>query len=106
MRLIVSISLVLFSMAAFAQSDRGTITGTVLDPAGAVVPGAKVTARNAANGSSFETPTTGTGDFTLASLPAGKYEVSVEATGFKKTTHESVEVQVAQTVRLDLSLQV
>ncbi len=106
MRLIVSTCLVLFTVAAFAQSDRGTITGTVIDPAAAVVPGAKVTAKNAANGAVFETTATGTGDFTLASLPAGRYEVSVEASGFKKTTRESVEVQVAQTVRVDLALQV
>src|SRR5437016_11124705 len=50
--------------SAFAQNDRGTITGTVLDPAGASVPGAKVTVKNAENGATFEAITTATGDFT------------------------------------------
>src|SRR5450759_3519761 len=96
----------LFTVAAFAQSDRGTITGSVIDPAAAVVPGAKVSAKNLDNGATFETTTTDTGNFTLASLPAGKYELNVEASGFKKATHENVEVAVAQTVRVDTSLQV
>ena len=63
-------------MSAFAQSDRGTITGAVIDPAAAVVPGAKIVVKNLENGAIFETTTTGTGDYTLTSLPAGKYEVS------------------------------
>ncbi len=96
----------LFTVAAFAQSDRGTITGSVIDPAAAVVPGAKVSAKNLDNGSTFETTTTDTGNFTLASLPAGKYELNVEASGFKKATHENVEVAVAQTIRVDTALQV
>src|ERR1039457_6271633 len=98
--------ILLFTVAAFAQSDRGTITGSVTDPAAAVVPGAKVSAKNLDNGSTFETTTTDTGNFTLASLPAGKYQLNVEAAGFKKATRENVEVAVAQTVRIDTTLQV
>jgi Carboxypeptidase regulatory-like domain len=94
------------SMAAFAQSDRGTITGTVLDPASAVVPGAKVVARNADTGVVSETVATETGNYTLASLPAGTYDVSVEASGFKRTTRTGIVVQVAQTARVDVALQV
>ena len=107
MRSVVSTILVLlFSVAVFAQSDRGTITGTVTDPASAVVPGAKVVARNLENGATFETNTTATGDFTLTSLPAGNYEVNVEAAGFKKLSRPGVGVEVAQTLRVDLTLQV
>jgi hypothetical protein len=103
---IATILLCLLTAAAFAQSDRGTITGSVLDPAAAVVPGAKVSAKNIDNGATFETATTATGDFTLTGLPAGKYEVTVEASGFKKSTRASVDVQVAQTLRLNTTLQV
>jgi hypothetical protein len=92
--------------AAFAQSDRGTITGTVTDPAAAVVPGAKIVARNVENGAIFEAVTTGTGDYTLTSLPAGHYELSVEANGFKKEIRTEIIVQVAQTARVNFTLQV
>jgi hypothetical protein len=107
MKLVLSIVLLLvLTSAAFGQSDRGTITGTILDPANAVVPGAKVTAKNIENGATYETTATITGDFTLATLPAGKYEVTVEAAGFKKSTRTNIEVQVAQSVRVDTTLQV
>jgi hypothetical protein len=107
MKPVLSIVLLLvLTCAAFAQSDRGTITGTIMDPANAVVPGARVTAKNIENGATYETTATVTGDFTLATLPAGKYEVTVEAAGFKKSSRANVEVQVAQTIRLDTTLQV
>jgi hypothetical protein len=93
-------------VGAFAQTDRGTITGTVADPSSAVVAGAKISVNNVATGLKTETITTNTGNFTIASLPAGVYEVSVEAPGFKKTTQQGIQVQVAQIVRLDLTLQV
>jgi hypothetical protein len=96
----------LFVIAVFAQSDRGTITGTVVDPTAAVVPGAKIMAKNTETGVVSQATATETGNFTLPSLPAGTYDVSVEASGFKKTTQPGVVVQVAQTVRVDLKLEV
>ncbi|MCU1324646.1 MAG: Cna B-type protein, partial [Bryobacterales bacterium] len=96
----------LIATLALAQSDRGTITGTVSDPAGAVVPGTHIIARNTENGTVSETVTTGTGNFTLSSLPAGPYEVSFEATGFNKYVQQGIVVQVALTVRLDVTLKV
>jgi hypothetical protein len=104
--MLTALCVLLLTLAAFAQSDRGTITGAVLDPASAVVPGAKITAKNLENGSTFEATATATGDFTLVSLPAGKYVLSVEAPGFKRLTRENIDVQVAQTLRVDLALQV
>ena len=100
------ILLPLIATLAFAQSDRGTITGTVSDPAGAIVPNTHITARHTENGTTSETVTTGTGNFTLASLPAGPYEVSFEAPGFSKYVQTGIVVQVALTVRLDVQLKV
>jgi hypothetical protein len=94
------------AVAAFAQSDRGGITGTILDPAAAVVPGAKIIAKNVDNGALFEATATATGDYTLTGLPAGKYDISVEAAGFKKEVRPDIQVQVAQTARVDFALQV
>src|SRR5262245_19907307 len=96
----------LISAAVFAQSDRGTITGTVSDPASAVVPGAKVSVKHTETGAVAQTVTTPTGNYTLTSLPAGVYELTVEAPGFKKSTQTGFQVQVAQTHRLDITLQV
>lgn len=97
--------LLLASIAA-AQSDRGTITGTVSDPARAVVPNAAVVATNTETGSLYQTVTTATGNFTVLSLPAGAYTVSVEAPGFRKYIGQNVRVAVAQVTRLDVSLDV
>ena len=96
----------LLTMALFAQNDRGTITGTVQDPANAMVPYATVIATNIESGAEFRTVTTGTGNYTIPSLPAGKYRLTVEVAGFKKFNQEGIEVQVAQTDRIDITLQV
>ena len=53
-----------FAASVHAQSDRGTITGTVVDPDGSVVPGASVVAENPENGARYETVTTQTGNYT------------------------------------------
>ena len=107
MRLIHKLTLLPFiAMLLFAQSDRGTITGTVSDPANSVVPGAAVMAKNMETGAQTQTVTTATGNFTLASLQAGTYEVSVEAPGFNKAVQQGITVQVALTVRLDVTLKI
>jgi hypothetical protein len=90
----------------FAQNDRGSITGTVQDQGQARVPNAVVVVTNADTGSEFKTVTTDTGNYTVLSLPAGIYSVTVQAPGFKKETHAGIEVQVAQTNRVDFTLQV
>ena len=56
-----------------AQSDRGSITGSIADPSGGVVPGVPVTATNEATGVQSRTVTTGDGYYTIPSLPAGRY---------------------------------
>jgi hypothetical protein len=90
----------------FAQSDRGTITGSVADPGGALIPEALVVVVNQGTGIKLETKTTGTGNFTAPYLPAGMYDVSVEAPGFKKFIQKGVRVSVAQTTSLDVQLQI
>ena len=98
--------LLILASAAFAQTDRGTITGTVLDPASAVVPGASIEAKNGATGEQYTGGTSRTGNYTLANLPAGTYELSVTASGFKRFVRPNVLVQVAETVRIDATLEV
>ena len=90
----------------FAQADRGTLTGTVTDPQGAVVPNTKISVRNPQTGAQYETLTTSTGNYSLPQLPAGAYDVTAEAAGFKKHTQNGVSVGVAQTVRIDVIMQI
>ncbi|MEK7405938.1 MAG: TonB-dependent receptor [Acidobacteriota bacterium] len=88
------------------QSDRGTITGTVLDPAGAVIPNAEVSAVNPATGVVFRTQTTMTGNYTIPSVPAGVYDLTIQMAGFSKFEQKGIRVQVAQTARIDVTMQV
>jgi hypothetical protein len=62
---------------AFAQSDRGTITGTISDPASAVVASAPIQIRNIETGAVYDAGSSATGNYTLTQLPAGQYELSV-----------------------------
>jgi len=94
------------AVVALAQSDRGTITGTISDPAGAVVANAAVQIKNVENGAVYQAGATATGNYTLAQLPAGQYELSVEVPGFKKFVRKNVTVEVAQTYRVDVVLEV
>jgi hypothetical protein len=96
----------LLTTAAFAQSDRGTISGTVTDPSGAVVAGAKIEIQNLTNGSRFQAATTNAGAFTVPSVPTGKYVVTVVAAGFKTAKQEGVEVLLDQTANLEVHLEI
>src|SRR2546423_1811354 len=98
--------LVLSSLTAFAQNDRGTITGTISDPAGAVVANAMVEARNVETGSVYHGGSSATGNFTLAQMPTGKYELTVSVPGFKRFVRPGIVVPVAQVVRVDATLEV
>jgi hypothetical protein len=102
----VCLSLCAFALALWGQSDRGTITGTVSDPAGAVVAAAAVEAKNVATGAVYPAASSDTGNYTVPQLPVGIYELSVTVPGFKKYVRENLQVEVAGTVRVDVALEV
>jgi hypothetical protein len=104
--LFVSLCILLAIGVAFGQSDRGTVTGTVSDATGAVIPGANVVATNTETSTKYETISTETGNFTLAQLPAGVYQLSVELPGFKRYVRQGINVLVAVTLRIDVALEV
>src|SRR6266404_486761 len=89
-----------------AQTFRGTILGTVTDPNGAVVPAATVTAKN--TGTAIERTTTSDefGNYSLAELQTGTYEVKVEKAGFQSSTVTNVLVEVSAQRRVDVQLAV
>lgn len=79
---------------AGAQVSTGDLTGRVIDPGGAVVPGATVTARNTGTGLTRATTSNEDGDYTITQLPPGAYEVTVEAKGFSKALLKDLQVLV------------
>ncbi len=97
---------VLLIVGVFAQSERGSITGTVSDPAHAMVPRATVRATSTQTGVQYDSVTTQTGDYTIPQIPAGIYALSVEAPGFSKFVQQGIRIFVAQAARIDVVLQV
>jgi len=75
---------------ALAQTTSATLTGTVFDASGAVVPGAAVTLKNEASGDVRSTKSNGEGYFTFAAVPPATYTLSVEKENFKKWTTKSI----------------
>jgi hypothetical protein len=105
-KLTLFVSLLLLTPAVFAQSDRGNISGTVADPSGAVVASAKIDVRNVDNGAVYASGTSATGNYEVAQLPTGNYELTVTAAGFKKYIKQNIFLPAAQTVRVDAILEV
>ena len=85
---------------------RGTFTGQVSDPTGAVIPGAKVTATNEGTGAATMRPTNAEGLYTIADLQPGFYTVRAEAPGFKTYVNAHVELSVGYTQRVNFTLEV
>src|SRR5215470_17977516 len=96
----------LLAIAAFAQSERGTLTGTVSDQANAIIPRATVRATNIETGVQYESVTTQAGDYTISQIPAGSYSLGVEAAGFNRFVQQGIRIYVAQTARIDVVLQI
>ena len=90
---------------ALAQFDRGTITGTVKDAQGGIVPGATVTVTSTQTQQSRTTVTDGSGYYTFPNLTAGRYELAVELSGFKKVTRANVQLDAAGSLALDFTLE-
>ena len=100
------ICLCVFTGTVFAQGDRGTITGTVTDPTGLVVPSAMIQARNTQTSATYDAASTSTGNYTLSQLPAGTYDLEVTVAGFKKYVRQGITVEVAAVDRIDVTLEV
>ncbi|MEO8097095.1 MAG: TonB-dependent receptor [Acidobacteriota bacterium] len=94
------------AVAAFAQSDRATITGTVVDPSGAVLANAEIEARNAGTGQITNSSSTATGNFTLGQLPAGTYDLTINVSGFKRYNRPGLVVSPTQVLRIDVAMEV
>jgi hypothetical protein len=90
---------------AAQTNNSGSVSGTVTDPSGAVVPGATVTAKSVARGTTFQATTGSGGNYSFSLLEPGSYSVTVEATGFQKA-ESTLDVSVSQTTTSNFALSV
>jgi len=105
--LLVSVAVAVFGLPAYGQlAPTGSITGTIMDPQGAVVPNASITAKNKATGEERTATSVDSGVFKIPAVPSGVYNVTVEVKGFKKTQVTDVKVDVATPSTVNVTLEV
>jgi len=97
--------LIAVAASAFGQTAAGTLTGIVTDPSGAVIGGIPVVATRVDTGTRFTSITSQTGNYAIPQMPVGVYLVTVAQTGFKSFRQENVTIAAAQTLRLDVSME-
>ena len=106
-RTLISLSLFLvFTTAAFAQSNTGSITGVVTDANGAVLPNATVTVTNQGTNEKRTVQSDGEGRYEVPGLPNGIYTVEATATGFKTTSVKDLRLAVGEKARADVTMNV
>lgn len=89
---------------SYGQDTNASLGGTVTDQASAAIPGAKLTLTNLATGFQTNFVSDAGGEFSFRNLTPGKYDLNVEAAGFKSTAQHGIELAVNQTARLDVHL--
>jgi len=87
-------------------TSNGTLIGLVTDATGGVLPSVKVVATNVATNVQYPTVTNATGNYTIPSLPIGTFQVTAELKGFKRMVYDNVLLEVNQTRRLDITMEV
>ncbi len=103
--LAVVFSILLLATAALSQTSASMV-GSVKDATGAVISGAQITVTNTERGISRTTVSNSDGEWAVAALPPGKYDLSVTAAGFKGYQAKGVALDVAQKARVDVAMQV
>jgi hypothetical protein len=86
------------------QAATTSLTGTIKDPNGALIAGARISIKHKATGSSRETTTNSDGVFVITNLSVGIYEVRVQATGFADKAVPDINLQIGQTTELNVQM--
>jgi hypothetical protein len=93
-------------LTAFAQGPTGSLSGTVIDPKGDVVPDATITLKDTATNREFTTQTSGEGTFNIPSLSSGVYTATIVAKGFKQAVVTDIKVDVGKPSSISVSLEI
>ena len=99
-------ALLLSVSAMFGQTSLATVTGTITDTTGAVIANAPVTLRNLENGQVYTASSSATGNYSVAQLPIGDYDLAVTSPGFKTYSHTKFHLAAAQIMREDILLEI
>jgi len=91
--------------SAYAQFDRGTVSGTIKDAQGGVVPGVTVTATSTQTQQTRTTVTDGSGFYTFPNLLPGRYDVAAELEGFKRVSRQGVQLDAGGSLNIDVTLE-
>src|SRR3989442_13685834 len=97
--------LALLLASLYAQGFQATITGTVTDQQGAVVPNAKIDVKNVETNAIATSVTNDAGSYVVPFVLAGRYSVTVSSQGFKSAVRDGIDVHVADRLRLDFTLE-
>src|SRR4051794_8270265 len=100
-----AVTILLAASAAGAQDPTGAIEGAVTDSSAAAVVAARVTAKNMATGLTREAVAAGDGSYRVLALPVGTYVLTVEAPRFARVERREIQINVSQTVRVDVQLE-
>jgi hypothetical protein len=103
--LLVIILLVMFAGGAGAQEITATVSGTVVDATGAVVPNVPVRITNTDTGLVWNVASNASGRYAAPALPVGRYHIQVGVAGFRKVEIDGISLQVDQRARIDITLQ-
>jgi hypothetical protein len=95
---------VLLSSLASGQENQGSIAGNVVDSSGALVAGAKLTAKGQSTGTVYSAVSSSAGSYRFPNVNIGTYDITINAPGFKTTTLTGILVQVATTAAIDIKL--
>ncbi len=102
--LLFSLCLLCFPSRSSGQSTGGRVLGRVVDPTGAVIPGASITLTNADSGATQTVESTKSGDYSFISVPVGRYQLTAKSSGFEDFIANGVVVQLNATVTYDVKL--
>ncbi len=94
------------AVPAWSQADHGSVTGTITDSSGAVIPGVQITATNPATGARFESTSNGSGSYTIPNLPIATYTIHYVKPGYTTFDRSGVAIEVQQRAQIDVRMEV
>ena len=104
--LFITLAAIVSTLPLAAQTSVGTIVGNITDESAALVPGVTITITNAGTNTARTATSNDTGGYTVPSLPPAIYSIEAELAGFSKAVVTAVQLEVNQTLRVDMTLMV